>query len=220
LSDLEPWMAFSIPGPFANPNRYDRRHCVLHRRRANLSAVFVQTLCRLCTLWVLLIGLVMPAVAQVGFDRPGGDYTNFAVRFGDPAACAARCDRDPRCRAWSFSYPTGATPNAVCWLKSEVTPWRPNPCCVSGVKGADVVGPRNPAIEVSIDRVGGDYRNVEVPPDPVGRTCGAACQSDARCRAWTYSRPGYYGGHAARCFLKDRVTLPRHDPCCISGVVR
>ena len=24
---------------------------------------------------------------------------------GDPAACAARCEREGRCRAWSFSYP-------------------------------------------------------------------------------------------------------------------
>src|SRR6266566_109117 len=74
--------------------------------------------------------------------------------------------------------------------------------------------------QVGFDRPGGDYRNFEIPTDPVGRACGAACQADARCRAWTYSRPGYYGGHAARCFLKDRVTLPRHEPCCISGVVR
>jgi hypothetical protein len=169
---------------------------------------------------VLLLALAAPAGAQVGFDRPGGDYANFAVRSGDPAACASRCERDPRCRSWSFSYPTGGVPNGICWLKSQVTPWRPNPCCVSGVKGAGVIGPRNPAVEFSIDRVGGDYRNLEVPADTMGRTCDAICRTDTRCRAWTYSRPGYYGGRAAGCFLKDRVTLPRHDPCCISGVVR
>jgi hypothetical protein len=32
-------------------------------------------------------------------------------------------------------------------------------------------------------------------------------------------RPGY-SGVAARCYLKDRITRPRHKPCCISGVVR
>ena len=48
------------------------------------------------------------AMAQTGFDRPGGDYTNFPVRSGDPAACAARCEREGRCRAWSFSYPLTA----------------------------------------------------------------------------------------------------------------
>src|SRR4029077_97562 len=46
-----------------------------------------------------------PALAQSGFDRPGGDYANAAVPNGDPAVCAARCERDARCRAWSFSYP-------------------------------------------------------------------------------------------------------------------
>jgi hypothetical protein len=168
----------------------------------------------------LMCAAVSYASAQVGFDRPGGDYSSFVVRFGDPAVCAARCDRDPRCRAWSFSYPTGPVPNAVCWLKSQVPRWRPNPCCVSGVKGAGVIGPHNPAIEISIDRVGGDYRNVDVPADTLGRTCDALCRTDPRCRAWTYSRPGYYGGHGARCFLKDRVTLPHRDPCCMSGVVR
>ncbi len=175
---------------------------------------------RLRGAFTLLLAFAAPASAQVGFDRPGGDYTNFVVRSGDPAVCAARCERDPRCRTWSFSYPTGGVPNGICWLKSQVTPWRPNPCCVSGVKGAGVAEPRNPAIEFSIDRVSGDYRNVEVPSDPLGRTCDAICRTDGHCRAWTYSRPGYYGGHAARCFLKDHVTLPRHDPCCISGVVR
>jgi PAN domain len=191
-----------------------------HMRRVRLG-LDAHARCRLVgTALLLLLTLIAPADAQVGFDRPGGDYASFGVRVGDPAICASRCDRDARCRAWSFSYPTGTGPTAICWLKSQVPPWRPNPCCVSGVKGAGVMGPRNPGIEFSIDRVGGDYRNAEVPTDPVGRTCGAACEADARCRAWTYSRPGYYGGHGARCFLKDRVTLPRHDPCCISGVVR
>ena len=52
--------------------------------------------------------VALRGTAQTGFDRPGGDYSNFAVRSGDPAACAARCERDGRCRAWSFSYPRTA----------------------------------------------------------------------------------------------------------------
>ena len=46
-----------------------------------------------------------PALAQSGFDRPGGDYSSATVPNGDPAVCAARCEHDARCRAWSFSYP-------------------------------------------------------------------------------------------------------------------
>jgi hypothetical protein len=39
------------------------------------------------------------------------------------------------------------------------------------------------------------------------------------CRAWTYMPPGYFG-NAARCFLKDKITRPRPQPCCVSSVVR
>jgi hypothetical protein len=161
----------------------------------------------------------MPARAQMGFDRPGGDYLNFPVRSGDPEVCAARCEREPRCAAWSFSYPRTAAIPAMCWLKSQVTPRVEDPCCISGVKGGEVIEPLGGPVEYSIDRVGGDYRNFEVAPDPTGKPCADACQAEQRCRAWTYRRPGYEGP-AARCYLKDRVTRPHHQPCCVSGVVR
>ncbi len=165
-----------------------------------------------------LIAGIAPAEAQWGFDRPGGDYSSFTTRGGDPAVCAQRCERDARCRAWSFAYPTGGRP-ATCWLKSQVRPRVENECCVSGVKGAALKEPRIDGIEFSIDRIGGDYRSFDVTADPLGKTCQSACQADTRCRAWTYQRPGY-GGPAARCYLKDRLTPPRRRPCCISGVVR
>ena len=47
-----------------------------------------------------------PALAQANFDRPGGDYQSAPVTSGDPADCALVCERDRRCRAWSFNYPT------------------------------------------------------------------------------------------------------------------
>jgi hypothetical protein len=156
--------------------------------------------------------------AQVGFDRHGGDYTNFPLRSGDPAACAARCDRDSRCRAWSFNYPAADRP-AVCWLKSQVPPRVEDGASASGVRGAGVIEPRHGMRDFSIDRTGGDYRNLEVPPNATGETCKAACDAETQCRAWTYVRPGYLGPEA-RCFLKDHVMPPHHKPCCISGVVR
>jgi hypothetical protein len=56
----------------------------------------------------------MPARAQTGFDRPGGDYARFTVQSGDPEVCSARCERDARCRAWTFSYPgTAASAAAI-----------------------------------------------------------------------------------------------------------
>jgi hypothetical protein len=174
--------------------------------------------------WAVLFGLaaaLLPAAAnaQVGFDRPGGDYANAPVRSGDPAICATRCERDTRCRAWSFSYPATAATAAVCWLKSEVKPRAESTCCVSGVRGAGVVEPRNGATEFGIDRLGGDYRAFDTPADPTGAACAKACDGENKCRAWTYLRPGYIST-GARCYLKDRLKPPRHKPCCISGVVR
>ena len=173
---------------------------------------------RLIVLALLWLLLAAPVRAQVGFDRPGGDYTNFPVRNGDPAQCALRCEHEARCRAWSFAYPT-AESAAICWLKAGVPARVEEPGSVSGVRGAGVVAPRRGPVEFSIDRIGGDYKSMEIAPDPTGLTCKAACDADNHCRAWSYQRPGY-GGPAARCFLKDKVTSPRPRPCCISGVVR
>ena len=175
------------------------------------------------SLWIALMLAVLaaasPAQAQSGYDRRGGDYLNFQIRNGDPAVCAARCERDARCRAWSFSYPRTASTIATCWLKNKVPQRLEDKCCVSGVRGAGVIEPRKGPIEFSIDRVGGDYRNFEPPPDASGAACKAACDAENRCRAWTYVRPGYYGP-TARCYLKDQLKPPRPKPCCISGVVR
>jgi hypothetical protein len=176
-----------------------------------LLAVAVAVLC--------LAAAAEPALAQAGYDRPGGDYTSFSVRTGDPALCAARCEREARCRAWNFSYPGTARAAATCWLKSRVPPRVENSCCVSGVRGAGVAEPRGGKVEFSIDRYGGDYRFFEIAPDPTGKSCADACAGDSRCRAWTYRRQGY-GSLAARCFLKDQIKPPRRRPCCISGVVR
>jgi hypothetical protein len=173
----------------------------------------------LLSLIVLLAVPRGPVLAQTGFDRIGGDYTHFQVRSADPASCAARCERDNKCKAWSFSYPLPGVQGAVCWLKNQVPPRVENTCCVSGVRGAGVIEPRTGPTEFSIDRLGGDYRNFEVPADAKGAPCEAACQADGKCRSWTYVRPGYQGA-PGRCFLKDKVKPPRRKPCCISGVVR
>ncbi len=160
-----------------------------------------------------------PVGAQLGFDRPGGDYANAPVTNGDPAVCASRCEHDKSCRSWSFSYPSDSGEPAMCWLKREVVPRTHANCCVSGVRGAGVVEPRLGELEYSIDRPDGDYQSFEIIPDPRGKACAAACQADQHCRAWTYRRPGY-GAAAPRCYLKDEIKPPRHRPCCISGIVR
>jgi hypothetical protein len=167
-------------------------------------------------LWAVGFG---SAIAQSGFDRPGGDYASFSVRSGDPLACAQRCDQDGRCRAWTFAYPRTKNRAAVCWLKAQVPSRIEDACCISGVRGGGIAEPRPGAVEFGMDRFGGDYRNFDTVLHSDGALCAAACLLDGTCRAWTYARPGYVSA-APRCYLKNRVTTPQRKPCCISGVVR
>ncbi len=179
----------------------------------------------LATVLALLVALLFaagPAHAQADFDRPGSDYQRLSVPSGDPAACALLCERDRRCRAWSFNYPRegDGTEGAACWLKNTVPARVEAPNSVSGVRGAGVVERRTSAAETSIDRFGGDYRSFAMAtPDASSEACRKACEGEARCRAWTYARPGY-AARSARCFLKSTVTPPRRRPGLISGVVR
>jgi len=159
------------------------------------------------------------ARAQANFDRPGSDYQSSPVPSGDPADCALVCERDRRCRAWSFNYPTDVAGGAVCWLKNTVPARTQNNCCVSGVRGAGVLEPRSGAEEISIDRFGGDYRNFGLKGSDGDEVCKAACTDDNKCRAWTYARPGYVG-RDAHCFLKKEIKPPRRKAGFISGVVR
>jgi hypothetical protein len=159
------------------------------------------------------------AKAQANFDRPGGDYLSLVLPSGDPADCALACERDRRCRAWSFNYPSDTSHTAVCWLKNSVPARVQDDCCVSGVRGAGVVEPRNGAVETSIDRYGGDYRSFELKRGDGDEICKAACIADNKCRAWTYARPGYVG-RDAHCFLKKEIKPPRRKPGFTSGVVR
>jgi hypothetical protein len=168
---------------------------------------------------ITLLAWTGTASAQSGYDRRGGDYSKFTIKNGDPDVCAARCDREGRCRAWSFSYPGTEEQVSTCWLKNRVPPRVEDVCCVSGVKGSGVIEPQKGPVEYSIDRTGGDYKSLEVARDASGTPCKSACEGDNRCRAWTYVRPGY-AGPAARCYLKDKIPRPRQKPCCISGVVR
>jgi hypothetical protein len=190
-------------------------------RSGTVCAKFAASLSRI--IWLLLALFLAlapaPALAQVGYDRPGGDYVSVPLRTADPAACAARCERDPRCRAWGFSYPVTESSNAICWLKSRVPPRVAASCCASGVRGTGVIEPRTGEMEFGFDRLGGDLRHFDIGADANGRACQAACEAEPACRAWTYVRPGYVGPSAV-CYLKSRITRPVRKPCCISGVVR
>jgi hypothetical protein len=182
----------------------------------------VTGLFRACWVTLALLAVVLgsrPASAQANFDRPGGDYLSSPVPSGDPADCALSCERDRRCRAWTFSYPTDASSGAICWLKGSVPSRLASDCCVSGVRGAGVIEPRSGSLEYSIDRAGGDYRAFELKSGESDEICKSSCAGDNKCRAWTYARPGYVG-KAAHCFLKKEIKPPRRRAGFVSGVVR
>jgi len=186
-----------------------------------LARTLTRTLTRtLASIVLLAVALsAAPARAQTAFDRPGGDYLNAPVASGDPEDCAMLCERDRRCRSWSFSYPEVEGKTAVCWLKNTVPPRVPESCCVSGVRGAGVIEPRIQGVETSIDRPGGDLRSIELKAGESDEACKAACTADNKCRAFTYARPGYTG-REARCFLKKEIKPPRRKAGFTSGVVR
>jgi hypothetical protein len=72
------------------------------------------------------------------------------------------------------------------------------------------------AMEKNTNRYGEDYKDFDLPsPDPA--LCAAACMGEARCKAWTYVKPGVQGD-SARCWLKDKVPPPTPDENCVSGV--
>ncbi len=165
------------------------------------------------------------ARAQTGFDRPGGDYARFVVPSGDPAVCAARCDRDGRCRAWTFSYPgtaaIGGSTSAICWLKNEVTPRGRKlraACPASRARG--LVEMRPGPVEISIDRTGGDYRHFDLASDPTGECLQEGLRGRQPLPGLDLRAARATSGASARCYLKDKIKPPRRKPCCMSGVVR
>ena len=73
-----------------------------------------------------------------------------------------------------------------------------------------------PQMEQATDRPGQDYRSFDLSsPDPA--LCQGACASEARCKAWTYVKPGVQGA-TARCWLKDTAPPATRNDCCVSGV--
>jgi hypothetical protein len=69
-----------------------------------------------------------------GTNRPGGDYSNFALDSPDPSGCRMACEQEERCRAFTYTAPGVMGELAYCALKDSVPPATPSSCCVSGVK--------------------------------------------------------------------------------------
>ena len=78
-------------------------------------------------------------------------------------------------------------------------------------------GLRAGGLEYNTNRGGSDFWNFEL--DSGADACAAACAGDARCRAFTWVRPGVQGARA-RCWLKNAVPGATNDNNCISGVMQ
>lgn len=66
-------------------------------------------------------------------DRPGGDYRNFRSP-GGAASCREACEKDSRCRSYTFVKPGYHGEEGRCFLKSSVPAPKKNRCCISGIK--------------------------------------------------------------------------------------
>lgn len=67
-------------------------------------------------------------------NRPGMDYRSFDLQDARPELCRQACERDEKCRAYTYIKPGIQGPNARCWLKSGIPAPKKGGCCVSGVK--------------------------------------------------------------------------------------
>ncbi len=66
-------------------------------------------------------------------DLPGQDYNKFMMK-GDYGECARACDKDPKCRAFTWVKPGVKGVDAACCLKSGVPVATQDPNCISGVR--------------------------------------------------------------------------------------
>ena len=67
-------------------------------------------------------------------NRPGGDLRTFNMQQGSPEACAAECEKEPGCYAYTYTRAEYAHHGvAACSLKHNVPMASKNECCVSGV---------------------------------------------------------------------------------------
>jgi hypothetical protein len=76
-----------------------------------------------------------PSLAlQYDTDRPGHDYRNFDLPEPRPELCRDACQRDGRCRAFTYISPGIQGSKPRCWLKEAATRPQPAKGLVSGVK--------------------------------------------------------------------------------------
>ncbi|WP_456324772.1 PAN domain-containing protein [Desulfonauticus submarinus] len=98
--------------------------------------------CFCFSLDVFAYNIANAAGYEYNVDRPGYDYKNFNLTENNPALCKDACDKDSRCKAWTFVKPGYQGSSPRCWLKYKVSNPVSNKFTISGVKnsGEDKTG--------------------------------------------------------------------------------
>jgi beta-lactam-binding protein with PASTA domain len=94
------------------------------------------TLTIICCLFCLaaLPGYAVLQKQGAGLSRPSQYYKSLPIE-PNPALCKEACDKDPRCKAYTYVKPGVNGRQALCLLSSEVLPVVNNGRYISGVKG-------------------------------------------------------------------------------------
>jgi len=86
--------------------------------------------------WIALhAGIGLAQGLQNNMDRPGGGGWS-VPNINTPQHCQQLCNREGRCRAFTWVRPGLQGSGGRCWLKESVTPLARNNCCVSGLKAS------------------------------------------------------------------------------------
>jgi hypothetical protein len=136
-------------------------------------------------------------IRSVDVPRPTGGFASVE------SICRETCEKDSQCKAWTLVKAGLQGPQAKCWLKSAIPAKRADSCCTSGV-------PKR-ALEPGINRIGADYKQVNIKP-PMVAGCQHLCQRDGQCEAWTFVKS------SGVCWLKSAIPDATTDSCCSSGV--
>lgn len=117
-----------LEGPFSNHPDAWRRACQIHYSGGARSPDIIAGRIDCASLDTPV------ASPEPGTDRPGSDYRSFSQSRADAGACASACERDRRCRSWTWVRPGVQGRQSTCWLKNRVPAPRRSDCCISGVK--------------------------------------------------------------------------------------
>jgi hypothetical protein len=73
-------------------------------------------------------------VVERNVNRPGFDYTSFALREPRMELCAEKCMKDIQCKAFTFVRPAVQDAAGLCFLKSTMPPPVKDERCITGLK--------------------------------------------------------------------------------------